>query len=94
MHLFALAPGSGRHRAWSQVRGGAHLSSVRGACADHLEPETMLEEVVEGTRALTGARYGVIITVDESGGSREFVIKYLDRGAPHYAGVVTHSLPE
>ena len=54
----------------------------------------MLEEVVEGTRALTGARYGVLITVDESGGPREFVIEYLDRGAPHYAGVVTHPLPE
>ena len=66
---------------------------MRGARADHLEPETVLKEVVEGARALTGARYGVIITVDESGGPREFVIEYLDRGVPHYAEVVIRLLP-
>lgn len=55
-----------------------------------LDPKTVLTEVVDGA----GARYGVIITVDESGGPREFVIEYLDRGAPHYERVVTHPLPE
>ena len=34
------------------------------------DPETVLREVVEGTRALTSARDGVIATVDESGGPR------------------------
>ena len=34
----------------------------------------MLDEVVDGARALTGARYGVIATVYEAGGAQEFVI--------------------
>ncbi len=34
------------------------------------DPETVLREVVEGTRALTSAGDGVIPTVDESGGPR------------------------
>ena len=32
-----------------------------------LDPNTVLTEVVEGARRLTGARYGVIATVDETG---------------------------
>ena len=74
-----------------------HISRLCAALARttaSLDPETVLTEVVDGARALTGARYGVIITVDESGEPREFVIEYLDRRAPHYAGVVTHPLPE
>lgn len=66
-----------------------HISRLCAALArttTSLDPETVLTEVVDGARVIT--------TVDESGGPREFAIEYLDRGAPHYARVVTHSLPE
>ena len=38
-----------------------------------LDLDTVLREVVESARALTGAAYGVIATVDEAGSPRDFV---------------------
>ncbi len=38
-----------------------------------LDLSTVLHEVVESGRALTGARYGVIVTVDEAGEVQDFV---------------------
>ena len=38
-----------------------------------LDLDTVLVEVVESARKLTGARYGVIATVDEAGAPRDFV---------------------
>ena len=38
-----------------------------------LDLDTVLREVVDGARALTGARYGIIATVDDTGTIREFV---------------------
>ena len=38
-----------------------------------LDLDTVLRAVVDGARALTGARYGVITTVDRDGQSRDFV---------------------
>ena len=38
-----------------------------------LDLETVLREVVGGARELTGARYGCIVTVDETGTSEDFV---------------------
>ena len=38
-----------------------------------LDVATVLQEAVDSARALTGARYGVIATVDETGDGREFV---------------------
>ena len=38
-----------------------------------LDLDTVLAEVVESARALTGAAYGVIATVDEAGTPRDFV---------------------
>ncbi|MDE2796869.1 MAG: response regulator [Gemmatimonadota bacterium] len=38
-----------------------------------LDLDTVLQEVVDGARALTGARYGVIATVNETGTTEEFV---------------------
>ena len=38
-----------------------------------LDVNTVLQEVVDSARALTGARYGIITTIDEAGGVREFV---------------------
>ncbi len=38
-----------------------------------LDVATVLQEVVDAARALTAARYGIITTIDEAGGVREFV---------------------
>ncbi len=38
-----------------------------------LDLDTVLQEVVDSARALTGARYGVLTTVDEAGRPQEFV---------------------
>jgi DNA-binding response OmpR family regulator/signal transduction histidine kinase len=38
-----------------------------------LDPDTVLQEVVDSACALTGARYGMIATLDDHGGVREFV---------------------
>ena len=38
-----------------------------------LDLATVLQEVVDSARALTGARYGVIATVDEAGEGSDFV---------------------
>ena len=38
-----------------------------------LDLATVLQEAVDTARALTAARYGIITTVDEVGGVREFV---------------------
>ena len=38
-----------------------------------LDVDTVLREVVESARALTGARYGLIATIDEAGQPQEFV---------------------
>ena len=38
-----------------------------------LDPDTVLREVVDSACALTGARYGMIATVDEAGAIQEFI---------------------
>jgi len=38
-----------------------------------LEVGTVLEEIVESARELTGARYGAIVSLDDSGGPEDFV---------------------
>ena len=40
--------------------------------SESLDLETVLRDVVEGARALTGARYGAITTVNEAGHPQEF----------------------
>ena len=39
-----------------------------------LDVDTVLAQVVESARALTGARYGVIAAADPSGAPREFTV--------------------
>ena len=51
----------------------ARLSEASLRISASLDPETVLHEVVDSARALTGARYGVIVTVDEDGRPRDFV---------------------
>ena len=42
-----------------------------------LDVDTVLREVVDSARALTGARYGLIATIDEAGRPQEFVVSGL-----------------
>ena len=49
------------------------LSDAVLRVSDSLDLDTVLKEVVDSARALTGARYGMIATVDKSGRVTEFV---------------------
>ena len=51
----------------------SRLSAAVLRISASLDLDTVLREVVESARALTGARYGVIITLDQSGPVRDFV---------------------
>ena len=53
-----------------------HLSGLSRAIlriSTSLDLDTVLQEVVEGARALSGARYGLITTLDASGQLQDFV---------------------
>ncbi len=45
-----------------------------------LDLETVLREVVENARTLTGARYGAITMIDETGAPKNFVTSGLTEG--------------
>ena len=49
------------------------LSAASVRISASLDLETVLTEVVESARALTGARFGAIATIDETGTPRDFV---------------------
>ena len=49
------------------------LSAASLRVGASLDLDTVLQEVVESARALTGARYGAIATIDEAGQPRDFV---------------------
>ena len=51
----------------------SRLSAAILRISQSLDLATVLEEVVEGARALTGARSGVITTIDERGQVQDFV---------------------
>ena len=51
----------------------SRLSAAVLRMSETLDLETVLREVVEGARALTGARYGAITTIDERGEPQDFV---------------------
>ena len=51
----------------------SRLSAAILRISASLDVNTVLHEVVESARALTGARYGVITTIDESGQLQDFV---------------------
>ena len=51
----------------------SRLSAAVLRASASLDLDTVLQEVVDSARALTGARYGVIATVDGAGGIEEFV---------------------
>ena len=43
------------------------------AINDGLELDEVLQRVLDGARALTGARYGVLTTLDGAGGIEDFL---------------------
>ena len=51
----------------------SRLSAAILRISQSLDVATVLEEVVESARALTGARSGVIMTIDEQGEVQDFV---------------------
>ncbi len=51
----------------------SRLSAASLRISASLDLETVQHEVVESARALTGARYGAIATIDESGHPQDFV---------------------
>ncbi len=57
--------------------GEPHLSTLGKALlriSASLDLETVLREVIDGARALTGAKDGCIVTIDETGEPQDFVI--------------------
>ena len=58
----------------------ARLSAAVLRVSGSLDLETVLQEVVESARALTGARYGLIVTVDRAARVEEFVTSGLAPG--------------
>ena len=52
----------------------SRLSAAVLRISASLDLDTVLQEVVDGARALTGARYGIITTVDEAGNPQDTVM--------------------
>ena len=62
----AQSGGAGRQRRAPRGRVCPLIAALRRINAT-LEPDTVPGEVAASARALTGARYGVIVSVDEEG---------------------------
>ena len=60
-------------REHGEVRRDATLTAAMLRIGASLDLDTVLREVVESARSLTGAAYGVIVPVDGSGEPRDFV---------------------
>ena len=58
-----------------------------------LDLDTVLREVVDSARALTGARYGMIATVDERGSILEFIAPGLTPEERRHIGQWPHGYP-
>ena len=65
------APTAAEHDALRARLAALSAASLRISAS--LDLETVLTEVVESARTLTGARYGAIATIDETGTPRDFV---------------------
>ena len=65
-----------RHNEAPRARSSALIDAVLRINAS-LDFDTVLGEVVESARALTGARYGFIVTLDEAGATMGFVFSGL-----------------
>ena len=51
----------------------ATLTAAMLRTSESLDLDTVLKEIVESVRTLTGARYGAIATIDENGAAEDFV---------------------
>ena len=58
-----------------------------------LDLDTVLREVVDSARALTGARYGMIATVDEGGAIQEFIAPGLSANERRHMATWPHGYP-
>ena len=58
-----------------------------------LDLDTVLREVVDSARALTGARYGMIATVDKDGAIREFIASGLSANERRHMTDWPHGYP-
>ena len=65
------APTAAEHEALRARLAALSAASLRSSAS--LDLETVLTEVVESARTLTGARFGAIATIDETGTPRDFV---------------------
>ena len=54
--------------------GDSTLAAAVLSISDSLDLDTVLRKVVEGARGLTGARLGIIATIDESGAPGEYLL--------------------
>ncbi len=63
------------------------LSAAIPRISATLDLHTVLAEVVESARTLAGARYGVIVTVDEAGAHPRFRVRRLHAGRPAASGM-------
>ncbi len=66
-------PATLRDRVEVPERRVSELSRAAVRISASLDPDAVLQEVVDSARALTGARYGLITTVDEAGRPHRFV---------------------
>lgn len=68
-----VPPGGGSAPEPDPARHESELGEAILRIGTSLDLDTVLKEVVESARALTGAAYGVIATVDKAGEPRDFV---------------------
>ena len=68
----------------------ARLNAAIVRISASLDLETVLREVVDSARALTGARYGMIATVDETGAIEEFIAPGLSDDERRHMGRWPH----
>ena len=81
------APTAAEHEALRARLAALSAASLRSSAS--LDLETVLTEVVESARTLTGARFGAIATIDETGDAPGLRHLGLHRGgAPAAGGVV------
>ena len=67
------APDEPRRESAAQRERISALSAASLRISASLDLETVLREVVESARSLTGARFGAIATIDEAGAPQDFV---------------------
>ena len=60
--------------------------------ASNLDVDAVLQEVIDGARSLTGARYGALVSFDDSGGIRDLVTSGMSPGERRRMGALPRGL--